>query len=90
MLQIRLAVANGTVLTDAKVVRIDDATDIGMDGRPIPPNKATHEPQTDIAVQFESIPEAAQDRIVRLIFALQRARRDNRPGRFREPAPRRR
>ena len=83
LLQIRLSVGNGTVLSDARVVRVEDATDTGPDGRPLPPCKATRQPATDIAVQFESIPEAAQDRIVRFIFSLQRARRDTRPGRLR-------
>jgi c-di-GMP-binding flagellar brake protein YcgR len=92
LLEIRVSIGNGTVLSDARVVRVEDATDLGPDGRPKPPAKASHRPMTYVAVQFESIREAAQDRIVRHIFylqrTLQRAKRDNRPGQLRSASAR--
>jgi hypothetical protein len=83
LVEVKISLGNGLVFADARVVRVEDATDIGPDGKPVPPARATHRPMTHVAVQFEHIPEGAQDRIVRYIFFLQRARRDTRPGRLR-------
>lgn len=78
LLELRLDLGGGTVLADATVVRVEDATDIGPDDRPLPPSKATHAPVTAIAVRFESISEKAQDRIVHYIFTLQRLQKASR------------
>ncbi len=78
LLEVRLSLGSGVVMAEAVVVRVEDATDTGPDGRPLPPIKATHKPVTTIAVQFESITEAAQDRIVRYIFYQQRIQRRQR------------
>jgi c-di-GMP-binding flagellar brake protein YcgR len=80
LLELRVWLDSGIVLADATVVRVEDLTDIGPDGKPVPPNKATHAPVTAIAVQFESISDTAQDRIVRYIFSLQRMQKDLRAG----------
>jgi hypothetical protein len=85
-LELRLALGQGAVLAEGVVVRVEDATGIGPDGRPLPPGKTAKEPTTLVAVSFVSISEAAQDRIVRHIFALQRIRRNG----GREPVPKRR
>ncbi len=74
-LEIRVAVGPGTVLAEAEVVRVEEATDLGPDLRLLPPAAKPRRPRTLIAVQFVSIPEAAQDRIIKHIFALQRIRR---------------
>lgn len=84
-LELRLTLGQGAVLAEGEVVRVEDATGIGPDGRPLPPGKTPKEPTTLVAVSFVSISEAAQDRIVRHIFALQRIRRNG----GREPAPKR-
>jgi len=80
LLEVRLSLDSGMVLADASVVRVEDLTDIGPDGKPVPFAKATQKPVTAIAVQFESISDTAQDRIVRYMFSLQRMRRDLRAG----------
>lgn len=77
-LEVRLAIGQGAVLAEAEVVRVEDATDLGPDGRPMAPKTPPRPPQTLIAVRFVSISVGAQDRIVRHIFALQRMRRENR------------
>jgi c-di-GMP-binding flagellar brake protein YcgR len=71
----RLAIGQGVVLAEAEVVRVEDATDLGPDLRLLPPASKPRRPRTLIAVRFVHISEAAQDRIIRHIFALQRARR---------------
>jgi len=81
-LEIRLAIGQGAVLAEAAVVRVEDATDLGPDLRPLPPTTGPRRPRTMIAVRFVHISEAAQDRIIRHIFALQRIRRS---GRHRSP-----
>jgi c-di-GMP-binding flagellar brake protein YcgR len=80
LLELRVSLDNGMVLADAAVIRVEDLTDSGPDGTPLPPARATHAPVTAIAVEFESISEAAQDRIVRYIFSLQRMQKDIRAG----------
>jgi len=74
-LEIRLAIGQGALLAEAEVVRVEDATDLGPDLRLLPPATKPRRPRTLIAVQFVSISEAAQDRIIKHIFALQRIRR---------------
>jgi c-di-GMP-binding flagellar brake protein YcgR len=75
-LELRLAVGRDAALLEADVVRVIDATDIGPDGRPMPPASAPRPPQTLVAVRFVSISDSAQDIIVRQIFALQRLSRE--------------
>jgi c-di-GMP-binding flagellar brake protein YcgR len=72
---VRLSVGQGSVVAEAEVVRVEDATDIGLDLRPLPPVTKPRRPRTLVAVRFVHISEGAQDRIIRYIFALQRARR---------------
>ena len=74
-IETRLAIGQGAVLAEAEVVRVEDATDLGPDLRPLPPTARPRRPRTLIAVRFVSISEGAQDRIIRQIFALQRIRR---------------
>jgi PilZ domain len=74
-LEIMLAVGREGVAAEGDVVRVEDATDLGPDGRMRPSATPPRPPRTRIAVQFTSISDAAQDLIVRHIFALQRARR---------------
>jgi c-di-GMP-binding flagellar brake protein YcgR len=74
-LEIRLAVGQGAVLAEAEVVRVEDATDLGPDLRLLPPAARPRRPRSLVAVRFVHIAEGAQDRIIRHIFALQRARR---------------
>ena len=74
-LEIRLAVGQGAVLAEAEVVRVEDATDLGPDLRLLPPATRPRRPRALLAVRFVHIAEGAQDRIIRHIFALQRARR---------------
>jgi c-di-GMP-binding flagellar brake protein YcgR len=80
LVELRLSLDSGMVLADASVVRVEDMTDIGPDGKPLPFAKATHKPSTAIAVHFESISDTAQDRIVRYIFSLHRMQKDLRGG----------
>jgi hypothetical protein len=75
-LELRLALGRDAVVAEAEVVRVDDATDLGRDGRPMAPASPPRLPRTLIAVRFVSISEGAQDRIVRHIFSLQRMRRE--------------
>jgi len=77
LLELRLQLDNGLVLADGTVIRVDDATDIGPDGKPLPAAKSTHKPVTAVAVQFESISATAQDRIVKYVFELQRMQKDH-------------
>jgi hypothetical protein len=77
-LEIRLEIGQGSVLAEAEVVRVEDATDVGPDGRSLPPATRPRPPRTSVAVRFVSISEAAQDRIIRHIFAVQRKRRQAR------------
>ena len=74
-LEVRLAIGQGAVLAEASVVRVEDFTDLGPDLRPLPPATGPRRSRTMIAVRFVHISEAAQDRIIRHIFALQRIRR---------------
>jgi c-di-GMP-binding flagellar brake protein YcgR len=74
-LEVRLAVGQGAILAEAEVVRVEDMTDLGPDLRLLPPTTRPRHPRTLIAVRFNHISEGAQDRIIRHIFALQRARR---------------
>jgi c-di-GMP-binding flagellar brake protein YcgR len=75
-LELWLAVGQEAVVAEAEVIRVDDATDLGPDGRPRAPAKPPRPPRTLIAVHFVSISDGAQDLIVRHIFALQRKRRE--------------
>ena len=75
-LELRLAVGRDAVLLEADVVRVFDATDIGPDGRPMPPATPPRPPRTLVAVRFVTISDDAQDLIVRRIFSLQRLRRE--------------
>lgn len=75
-LELRLTIGQDVVLAEAEVVRVDNATDIGPDGRPLPAAARPRPPRTLIAVRFASISEGAQDLIVRYIFSLQRLRRE--------------
>jgi hypothetical protein len=79
-LELALAVGRDAVLIEADVVRVIDATDMGPDGRPMPPASQPRPPRTLVAVRFVSISDGAEDLIVRRIFALQRLRREG-PGR---------
>jgi c-di-GMP-binding flagellar brake protein YcgR len=74
-LELHLQLGRDVVMTEADVIRVEDATDVGPDGRPLPPVRPARPPRTLIAVRFEAISEGAQDCIVRHIFALQRMRR---------------
>jgi c-di-GMP-binding flagellar brake protein YcgR len=74
-LELALALGQDAVLAEAEVVRVDDATNIGPDGRPMAAARSAGPPRTLVAVRFVAISEDAQDRIVRHIFALQRKRR---------------
>ncbi len=74
-LETRLGIGQGTVLAEAEVVRVDDVTDLGPDLRLLPSSPKPRPPRTLVAVKFVHIPEAAQDRIIRHIFALQQIRR---------------
>ncbi len=76
LLELRLQLDAGVVIADGIVIRVEDATDIGSDGKPLPASKCTHKPLTAVAVQFESISAAGQDRIVKYMFSLQRMQRD--------------
>jgi c-di-GMP-binding flagellar brake protein YcgR len=80
LIELQLSLDSGLVLADGSVIRVEDATDIGPDGKPVPTARATHKPVTIIGVQFESISDSAQDRIVRYIFSIQRMQRDLRGG----------
>jgi c-di-GMP-binding flagellar brake protein YcgR len=75
-LELRLLIGQDAVLAEGEVVRVDDATDLGRDGRPMAATSPPRPSRTLIAVQFVSISEGAQDRIVRHIFSLQRMRRE--------------
>ena len=75
-LELLLAVGQDSVMAEGEVIRVDDATDLGPDWRPLAPAKPPRPPRTLIAVRFVSISDGAQDVIVRFIFALQRMRRD--------------
>lgn len=75
-LELKLALGRDAVLAEAEVVRVEDATDFGPDGRILPPATRPRPPRTWIAVRFVSISEGAQDLIVKHIFALQRMRRE--------------
>jgi hypothetical protein len=75
-LELALLLGQDVVLAEGRVLRVEDATDIGPDGRRLGPATTPRPPRTWIAVQFESISEGAQDRIVRHIFSLQRMRRE--------------
>jgi c-di-GMP-binding flagellar brake protein YcgR len=86
-LEIRLSLNRGAVLAEAEVVRVDDATNAGPDGHPLPPGKKPRGPVTLVAVRFVSISIGAEDRIVRHIFAVQRrARSESRKALQRPPA----
>ncbi len=74
-LELRLQLGQDIVLAEADVVRVDDATDMGPDGRPLPAARSPRPARTLIAVRFVSISEGAQDRIIRHIFSLQRMHR---------------
>jgi len=76
LLELRLQLRSGMVIADGTVVRVEDATDIGPDGKPLPPTKCTHKPVTFVAVAFESISATAEDRIVKYVFSLQRMQKD--------------
>lgn len=75
-LELRLTIGQDVVMAEAEVVRVDDVTDVGLDGRPMAPAARPRSPRTLIAVRFASISEGAQDLIVRHIFSLQRMRRE--------------
>jgi hypothetical protein len=75
-LELRLAIGQDAVLAEGDVVRVEDATDVGRDGRLMAAASPPRPPRTLIAVRFLSISEGAQDRIVRHIFSLQRMRRE--------------
>jgi hypothetical protein len=74
-LELVMALGRDPVVAEGDVLRIDDATDLGPDGRMRAPADPPRPARTLIAVQFTSISDYAQDVIVRYIFALQRARR---------------
>jgi len=74
-LELQLQLGQDVVVAEADVIRVEDATDVGPDGRPLPPVKPARPPRTLIAVRFAAISDGAQDRIVRHIFSLQRMRR---------------
>lgn len=74
-LEIRLEIGRGALLAEAEVVRVEDFTDLGPDGGLLPPGPKPRPARPAIAVRFTSISEAAQDRIFKHIFALQRMRR---------------
>jgi c-di-GMP-binding flagellar brake protein YcgR len=75
-LELAMLLGQDVVLAEARVLRVEDATDIDHDGRRLGPAEIPRPPRTWIAVQFESISEGGQDRIVRHIFSLQRVRRE--------------
>jgi c-di-GMP-binding flagellar brake protein YcgR len=74
-LELRLQFGQDVVLAEAEVVRVEDGTDAGPDGHPLPPARTPRPPRAMIAVRFESISDGAQDRIVRHIFSVQRLRK---------------
>lgn len=75
VLELRMGLGQNVVMADATVVRVENATDLGRDGKLLPPARNPRPPLTHLAVRFEQISEGAQDLIVRHIFALQRMRR---------------
>ena len=75
-LELLLEVGKEAVMAEGEVIRVDDATDLGPDWRPLAPTRPPRPPRTLIAVRFVSISDIAQDLIVRHIFALQRMRRE--------------
>jgi c-di-GMP-binding flagellar brake protein YcgR len=75
-LELAMLLGQDVVLAEGRVLRVEDATDIGPAGRRLAPAASPRQPRTWVAVQFESISEGAQDRIVRHIFSLQRMRRE--------------
>jgi len=74
-LELVVAVGREAVVAEAEVLRVDDTTDVGPNGRLRPPATPPRPTRTTVAVRFTSIPDYGQDVIVRYIFALQRARR---------------
>jgi c-di-GMP-binding flagellar brake protein YcgR len=75
-LELALLLDKDVVLAEGEVLRVEDATDLGPDGRRLPPLAIPRAPRTWIAVRYVSISEGGQDRIVRHIFSLQRKRRE--------------
>ncbi len=75
LLELRMGLGQNVVMADATVVRTEDGTDLGRDGKHLQPARTPRPPQTLVAVRFEQISEGAQDLIVRHIFSLQRMRR---------------
>jgi c-di-GMP-binding flagellar brake protein YcgR len=66
---------DGVVLAEAVVVRVEDASTMIL--RPDEPVRAgATGPRSLIAVRFESISDADQDKIVRYIFSIQRQSRE--------------
>ena len=74
-LEMAVALSHEAVAVEGDVLRVDDATDLGRDGRVLPAADPPRPPRTMLAVRFTSISDYAQDVVVRHIFALQRARR---------------
>jgi c-di-GMP-binding flagellar brake protein YcgR len=74
-LEVTLGLDKDVVRAEAEVVRVDDGTELGTDGKPKHPLRP-QKPSTLVAIRFVSISAAAEDRIVRYIFALQRISRD--------------
>ncbi|HEX7491481.1 MAG TPA: PilZ domain-containing protein [Candidatus Limnocylindrales bacterium] len=75
-LELAMLLGQDVVLAEGRALRVEDATDIGPDGRRLGQTATPRQPRTWVAVQFESISEEGQDRIVRHIFSLQRMRRE--------------
>jgi c-di-GMP-binding flagellar brake protein YcgR len=75
-LEFYLAVGQDSVMAEGEVIRVEDATDLGPDWRPLAAADPPRPPRTMVAVRFTSISDGAQDLIVRHIFALQRMRRE--------------
>jgi PilZ domain len=63
-LELELVIGQDVVLAEGEVLRVEDATDLGPDGRRLPPAASPRPSRTWIAVQYVSISEGAQDRIV--------------------------
>ena len=75
-LEVDLTLGQELVPAEAEVVRVEDAVELGPDGRPKVNQLRPQKPATLIAIRFVSISDFAEDRIVRFIFSLQRLRRD--------------
>lgn len=74
-LELTILIGSDAVPVEAEVVRVEEVTEIGPDGKVIHPSHRKG-PVTLIAAKFVSISEVAEDCIIRHMFAIQRMRRE--------------